>query len=158
MAERVYDFWEPVSSGQNNPGQPMADDLGCYSCHRIHENIDLFRTRDRQQLIGDPVFSRPHFGLHPGTCFATAFDARGGEGINEIFLFPEEGDRLEHASIVCATCHVMSPDRASELAGILKEEKRPVKDFIRQEIAGTFCKTCHGTDALVRFLYFHSKW
>jgi hypothetical protein len=38
------------------------------------------------------------------------------------------------------------------------EDGKPAKDFIRQDIAETFCKTCHGTEALVRFLYFHSKW
>jgi predicted CXXCH cytochrome family protein len=147
VAERVYDLWKPVSSDRNNPIQPVAEGLGCYSCHRMHENIALFRTLDRQQLIGDPVFSLPHFGLHPGTCFASAFDERGRESTGRILLYPEEGDRSEQGAIVCATCHVMSRD-----------QQGTVKDFIRQDIAETFCKTCHGNEALVRFLYFHSKW
>ena len=154
VAERVYNLWEPASLQQNNFSEQEAEGLGCYSCHRIHENIDLFRTLDRQRLTGDPVFSLPHFGLHPGTCFATAFDPKSGGGADGILLFSQEGGRSEQGTIVCATCHVMS--RAEQ--GTVKEEKDSVKDFIRQDIAETFCKTCHGNEALVRFLYFHSKW
>ena len=154
VAERIYDFWEPVSSDQINLSQPVDEGLGCYSCHRIHENIALFRTLDRQQFVGDPVFSLPHFGLHPGAFFATAFDEKGEESTDGIFLFPEEGVRSEQGSIVCATCHVLSRDQQETVM----EDGEPVKNFIRQDIAGTFCKTCHGNEALVRFLYFHSKW
>ena len=40
----------------------------------------------------------------------------------------------------------------------LKEKRESPRDFIRPQVAETFCKTCHGKEALVRFLYFHSKW
>jgi predicted CXXCH cytochrome family protein len=154
VAERVYDVWEPFLSDQNTSSRPVAEGLGCYSCHRIHENIDLFRTLDRQQLIRDPVFSLPHFGLHPGTCFAVAFGPKHGEGTDETFLFSQEEDRSDQGTIVCATCHVMS--RVEQ--GTVNQEKDSLKVFIRQDIAERFCKTCHGNEALVRFLYFHSKW
>jgi predicted CXXCH cytochrome family protein len=145
VAERVYNLWEPDSLEQKTPSDGAVEGLGCYSCHSIHENIDLFRTLGRQQLIGDPVFRLPHFGLHPGTCFAAAFNERSRESTGGILL--EEGDRSEQGAIVCATCHVVPRD-----------QQGTVKDFIRQDIAETFCKTCHGNEALVRFLYFHSKW
>lgn len=146
-AEPVYRLWDPFFSDQNSQSELVAEGLGCHSCHGIHENIALFRTIDRQQLIGDPVFNLPHFGLHPGTCFATAFDERGGESAGDIFLYPEDGDRSERGAIVCATCHV-----------IPRDQQGTVKDFIRQGIAETFCKACHGDESLVRFLYFHAKW
>ena len=156
--EPVYDLWEPVSSVQNNSSDAMAEGLGCSSCHRIHENIALFRNLDREDLSGDPMFSLPHFGLHPGTCFATAFDTKDGGSAGGIFLFTEGGDRSDSGTIVCATCHRMSPGHVEKPSGTPKEEGDPPRDFIRQQIAETFCKTCHGKEALVRFLYFHSKW
>lgn len=158
VAEPVYRLWAPFFLEQDRQSELAAEGIRCHSCHRIHENINWFRTLDRQQLVSDPVFTLPHFGLHPRTCFATAFDKKGKEGADEALLFPEEGDGSGNGTIVCATCHAMSPDLACELAGTLKGERKLVKDFIRQDIAGTFCKTCHGTEALVRFLYFHSKW
>ncbi|MDX1779166.1 MAG: hypothetical protein R3339_09825, partial [Thermodesulfobacteriota bacterium] len=64
------------------------------------------------------------------------------------------GGRSEQGTIVCATCHLMP--KAEQ--GNVREEKDSVKGFIRRDIAETFCKTCHGNEALIRFLYFHSKW
>jgi predicted CXXCH cytochrome family protein len=156
--EPVYDFWEPVSSVQNNSSDAMAEGLGCASCHRIHENIALFRTLDREELSGDPMFSLPHFGLHPRTCFASAFDEKGGESADGILLFAEGGERSDSGTIVCATCHRMSPGYVEKPSGILKEDRESPRNFNRQHIAETFCKNCHGKEAMVRFLYFHSKW
>ncbi len=154
----VYDLWEPGAADQNNSSDLVAEGLGCSSCHRIHENIALFRTLDREQLSGDPMFSLPHFGLHPRTCFATAFDEIDGESTDEIFLFLKEGDRSSSGTIVCATCHVTARGNSEEPPEVLKGEKESPRDFIRQQIPEILCKTCHGKEALVRFLYFHSKW
>jgi predicted CXXCH cytochrome family protein len=156
--EPVYDLWEPGSSDQKNSSDGVAEGLVCSSCHRIHENIALFRTLDREQFTSDPMFTLPHFGLHPRTCFATAFDEKGGESADGICLFSKGGDRSDNGTIVCATCHLMFQDRADEPAGIVKEETDSPADFFRPHIAETFCKTCHGKESLVRFLYFHSKW
>ena len=154
----VYDLWEPGAADQNNSSDLVAEGLGCSSCHRIHENIALFRTLDREQLAGDPMFSLPHFGLHPRTCFATAFDEKDGGSGGGISLFNQSGYRSENGTIVCATCHVRFQGQGDQPSEGLKEERESPRDFIRPQVAETFCRTCHGNEALVRFLYFHSKW
>jgi hypothetical protein len=154
----VYDLWEPGAADHNGSSDVVAEGLGCSSCHFIHENIALFRTLDREQLAGDPMFSLPHFGLHPRTCFATAFDKKDGNSADQIFLFSKGGNRSSSGTIVCATCHVTARGNSEEPPEVLKGEKESPRDFIRQQIPETLCKTCHGKEALVRFLYFHSKW
>ena len=106
--EPVYDLWERGFADQNNSSDVMAEELGCTSCHRIHENIALFRALDREQLAGDPMFSLPHFGMHPRTCFATAFDGKDEGSADGIFLFNQMEIRSDNGTIVCATCHWMS--------------------------------------------------
>jgi len=158
VAKPVYDLWEPVKVDQKNSRNLIAEGLGCSSCHRIHENIAAFRALDRGQLTGDPMFRIPHFGIHPRTFFATAFDKKDGGSADGIFLFTKRGEPSDTGSIVCATCHRTTPGNSDEPTELLKGEQESSRGFIRQQLPEIFCKTCHGKEALVRFLYFHSKW
>lgn len=115
-----------------------AADEACASCHR-------------QGGAAQP----PAIASHPDVpMFAMA---PGGMASGGLPLFGAGGDVDPQGKIACKTCHTPHGRRtdADALAGMSPEERRAMRTLVRPFSPPNVCTTCHGTDALRRFLYFH---
>jgi hypothetical protein len=91
--------------------------------------------------------------------FSSVFFKKDGGKEDGIFLFTDNGNPSDNGTIVCATCHNIPMTGSDEMESIISSDSDNSTDgFLRTGIAEKFCKSCHGEDALVRFLYFHKKW
>ncbi len=75
-------------------------------------------------------------------------------------LFDARGAVNQTGSIGCRTCHLTHgrTEAATELTtqpGISARELRARKWHMRTFLEGNVCYSCHGPDALRRFMYFH---
>ena len=117
-----------------------AADVYCIACHRE----------------GGPV-APPPIATHPAVAMFNP-DAPGLPGY--LPLFNLEGRVDANGNHACRTCHLthgrIQPAPVSEMvAGKSSREVRARMWHIRTFAATNVCTTCHGFDALRRFMYFH---
>ncbi len=146
---------------QESAGKTAAKDIPCTSCHLVHQDIsDFIRNRrvSSEQADLAQFFRIPHFELHPPAFFGSALRKKDGTKIEGISLFTERGDSFDNGIIVCTTCH--NVQQLGSGIGVQQSGNgdNNATGFLQPDIAEKFCKTCHGEEALVRFLYFHEKW
>jgi predicted CXXCH cytochrome family protein len=135
-------MWPKRLCPQGGPSVPpvaLADHY-CLSCHRE----------------GGPV-EPPAIATHPQ---AEMFNADGPTAPGFLPLFNEQGEVDPRGSIGCRTCH-LTHGRATpvpippDMPVLTARELRARKWHLRSFAAENVCTTCHGFDALRRFMYFH---
>ena len=156
-----YDLRVPAPSEQNSSGKAAPESDPCASCHLVHKDIAKYLRAwktPREWSDLERFFHIPHFGLHPRMFFGGAFLKKEDGEADGSILFTESGDASDDGTIVCATCHDFHQLGSDTTEGMHSGDSGNSTGFLRPDIAERFCKTCHGEEALVRFLYFHTKW
>lgn len=147
----------------------------CSSCHAVHEaplkeylwaaplgrpflsERDKEIARGKHNLMvslctgchssGGTAQSRvPREGLHPDFFFQKSLLPAPVRSSPEVFLADAAGARSDHGGIVCATCHTAHEQRLSAAGG-----------FLRPSVPQILCAACHGSEALLKYLRFHSS-
>jgi predicted CXXCH cytochrome family protein len=156
-ADSLHDTWGRAPSEQASTGRPSPESFACASCHRVHNSKALFLNTLSSPSDLEPFFHIPHFGLHPPAFLSTAFQNKDAGETDGIVLFAKTKDASDGGTIVCGTCHDVHQMGLGTREDEVATDNRS-KGFLRQVVAETFCKTCHAEEALVRFLYFHTRW
>jgi predicted CXXCH cytochrome family protein len=130
--KRLSEFERPAALG--------VSDEYCVACHRA----------------GGPV-APPAIASHPQVLM---FNPTQPDAPYYFPLFNADGEVDPRGGVACRTCHLphgrASPAPVPEyLRNISARELRARKWHIRTFGATTVCNTCHGVDALRRFMYFH---
>ena len=152
----------------------------CKPCHLVHtypqaiedrylwpKQLSAYPRLDRQISIADYYCVACHRTEGPVTPPATAFHPEvlmfnttppGEPGYFP--LFDDQGMVNPQGSIACRTCHLTHgrtvPMEVQKTAEIMPaRELRARKYHVRTFGATTVCNTCHGFNALRRFMYFH---
>ncbi len=119
-----------------------AADQRCEACHRE-----------------DGPARPPMIATHPDVPMLNIFDGAGDERLNQnLPLYDADGRAASQGQIACRTCHAPHghlPDAEFTGPDRSREELRSTRLMLRPFVAPNVCTTCHGADALSRFLYFH---
>lgn len=113
-------------------------DQRCEACHRD----------------GGPA-RPPMIASHPDVPMLNIFDA-ATEGY--LPIYDADGRTASQGQIACRTCHTPHghlPDAEFTGPDRSREELRSARLMLRPFRAPNLCATCHGFDALERFLFFH---
>jgi predicted CXXCH cytochrome family protein len=158
------------------PGGSAID--ACGACHDMHTSRGSAGPALLQAVAiagdhGDAVASNrlctgchaaggqappPRIATHPDVPMAnlTQPDARGF-----LPLFDSQGQVAAAGSIGCGTCHLphgqVPPGAGGDmlLERMSEESRRAMRLLLRPFVPPNACTTCHGTDGLRRFLYYH---
>jgi len=137
MAPRAW--W--ATTTVNDPTTMSGDDARCTGCHRSGGSAAPAR------IATHPVVPMRQVNRPDSAAFLPLFDA--------------QGERSETGAITCRTCHAphgqIPADGPQKLAGLTDAERRAQRLMLRPFNAPNVCSTCHGMDALRRFLYFHDS-
>jgi predicted CXXCH cytochrome family protein len=138
-----------VAGRQNSTGgapaeRPHTSSAYCVACHRE----------------GGPA-KPPIIATHPSVEMRNPID-EGAKGF--LPLFDARGRVAASGTISCRTCHnphghwpfAASPQQLDGGGGQSPEQTRGMRLMVRPFVAPNVCTTCHGVDALRRFLYFHN--
>lgn len=125
------------------PGPANPVNGYCVACHRL-----------------DGPAQPPAIASHP---VVPAGAMRTLDRPGDLPLFDENGRRTGHGAIACLTCHLPhgrtpeggGKDTAGEVADVSPGTARYARLLLRPFTPPNVCTTCHGADALRRFLYFH---
>ncbi len=155
------------------------DSASCGPCHRVHANP----AESRDKLLWSPVLAAaalsmvdndtadPHCtGCHrkegparwPGSTshpLVDAFDPLATSGVAHLPIYDADGNASASGRITCRTCHEPHgrigptlPGMPSALPGTTGRRL-----VLRSFVAPNVCTSCHGAEALNRFLYFHES-
>jgi predicted CXXCH cytochrome family protein len=116
-------------------------DQPCVACHRV----------------GGPV-TPPTIATHPE---AEMLNLESPTSPGYLPLFNERGEVDPQGHIACRTCHLthgrsMPAVLPAEVRNVAGRELRARSWHVRSFGPGNVCTTCHGPDALRRFMYFHN--
>lgn len=119
-----------------------ASDRMCLSCHRA-----------------DGPAARPDVYDHPVLPMRAISDALDQANLP---LFDAAGEIAAEGQIGCPTCHVphghaMDAAEMARLAALSPAERSATRLLLRAFRPPNVCTTCHGADALRRFLYYHDR-
>jgi predicted CXXCH cytochrome family protein len=148
---------EPIK--QKGSEKTVAESFPCTSCHLLHNGSAAFSKVINDSSDLEMFFRIPHFGLHSQEFFRTAFIEKEGIANHEILLFTPNGEPSSNGTIACSTCHnlqKLSPAKTKD--NLDNSNDNSTNGFLKPKIAENLCKTCHGEEALTRYLYFHKKW
>ena len=108
----------------------------------------------------------PEYGLHPSKIYMAILQEKSDlmeqehyeKFIHRFPLFTDEGKKSTEGNIVCTTCHDdhLWDTHLPKKGPGEKREGNPKNSFLRKGIASTFCSSCHGEEAIYKFLNFHS--
>lgn len=156
------------------------DGTSCQPCHSMHADStaveskilwpkDLFQSQENAEptavvdqhcvachRAGGPV-APPPIATHPKI---DPFNPTPPGATGFLPLFNERGEVDPCGRHGCRTCHLThgrtNPAPVPESLGLLSpRELRARQWHLRTFTAGNVCATCHGFDALRRFMYFH---
>jgi predicted CXXCH cytochrome family protein len=123
-------------------GAAEGADAYCRDCHRPGGAGPVPRVATHPQVVMNAVAAAESNGSLP--------------------LFDERGVRSPTGSITCRTCHLphgrtMAEGEMEFLSGVSPKRRRAARLLLRPFEPPNICTTCHGADALRRFLYFHDR-
>ena len=128
-----------ASTTPSNATTMSGADARCTGCHQTGGSAAP------PAIASHPVVPMRQVGQPDSVGFLPLFDAHG--------LPSAEGD------ITCRTCHaphgVISPSTNDAVVAMSDSERRATRMMLKPFDAPNVCTTCHGLDALRRFLYFH---
>jgi predicted CXXCH cytochrome family protein len=146
-------------SKQEKSGMPVEESFPCTSCHLLHNGSSAFSKVINNSSDLEMFFRTPHLSLHSQEFFRTAFIEKEGIENHEIHLFTSNGEPSLDGTIACSTCHNFQKlSQAKTKDNPDNSNDNSTHGFLRPKIAENLCKTCHGEEALTRYLYFHKKW
>lgn len=130
----------PISLVEAGKAASAGDTAGaaCVACHRAN----------------GPA-KPPVIASHPEIALPMAAVAGATSGLP---LYDQQGMPSATGRIACQTCHVPhggSPPGGSDAASLSPAQLRAMRLLLRDFTAPNLCTTCHGSDGLRRFLYFH---
>lgn len=130
-ATSTHLMWPELLRGVVNPDDPQVSDVYCSSCHAAGGGA-MVPAAITHPLV--PMFASDESASLP--------------------LYDWEGRPAAGGRIACRTCHL---PHGREDAGtpVSPEVARASRPQLRPFTAPNVCTTCHATDALRRFLYFH---
>ncbi len=102
----------------------------------------------------------PQHSLHPGAFYSRVSEiAQKRLQLNMcICLYTPSGSTSPMGGIVCSTCHNTHQwDGKNKKGGAGLTEGTIQTSFLRPDLPRLFCSTCHGTEALFKYLYFHNR-
>jgi len=128
----------PRPRQDHQPGEEHVIARMCAECH----------------ATGGVARSAPPHGLHPAVMHWPAGDPAVSPQHAEAVLFNDQGLRTDEGVVACATCH----DAHNSWGGQKKKQGQTgLANFLRAEVTEGVCAACHGSDALFRYLYFHTE-
>lgn len=132
----------PAALGDAALAALPASNRMCLSCHR-----------DDGPAPRPPVWDHPEVPMRAISHSAAQ---------SNLPLFDETGMPSADGRIGCPTCHVphghsMDSAQMARLAGLSPAERSATQLLLRPFEAPNVCTTCHGADALRRFLYYHDS-
>jgi predicted CXXCH cytochrome family protein len=113
----------------------------CVACHRV-----------------DGPVAPPAIATHPAADMFNPFQA---SDTGYLPLFGADGTIDPSGNITCLTCHLThghattTPQDAKRFGELPPRERRARQWHLRSFGPSSVCTTCHGSDALRRFMYFH---
>lgn len=147
------------------------DPVACGPCHSVH--AEKSRLGPRLSMMSSPVAGVSAADLLCASCHRDGGAARppaiashpdvpmfamlpGGRD-GQLPLFDSAGAIDDRGRISCQTCHTPhgQPVDAASIGKMSVEERRAMRTLLRPFSPPNVCTTCHGADALRRFLYFH---
>ncbi len=125
-------------AGRTASGRDSANS-SCVACHRA-----------------DGPAKPPVIATHPEIALPIAAVAGATSGLP---LYDANGVPSATGRIACQTCHVPHgnppPAGRADAGALSNAERRAMRLLLREFTAPNLCTTCHGSDGLRRFLYFH---
>jgi len=135
MAPR--EWWATAEVGDSTT--MSGNDARCTSCHRSGGPASPAR------VASHPVVPMRQVNQPDSAGYLPLFDAKG--------------ERSDTGNITCRTCHAphgqVPAEGQQKLATLTDAERRAQRLMLKPFSAPNVCSTCHGMDALRRFLYFH---
>lgn len=136
-------MWSASLNGVTSGVAGVADDRYCIGCHR-----------DGGEGPVPAIYTHPVVPMN---------EPLAADGQSTLRLFDADGSHDQQGYIACRTCHtphgrmadvaaLASNDATHQEAGALN---RGLRLQVRSFEPPNLCTTCHGPDALRRFLYFH---
>lgn len=149
------------------------DPIACGPCHSVHSDastlgsgLTTFSSLGASSSKADAQCAACHraggtarspaIASHPDV---PMYAIGSGNSASALPLFNASGDVDALGGITCRTCHTLHGrpmDRAAT-ARMSSAEKRAMRMLLRPFSPPNICTTCHGADALRRFLYFHDR-
>jgi predicted CXXCH cytochrome family protein len=173
----------PIALTAHAPDRLLAagfDAHTCTPCHAVHgdpNKVDPRFLTSVPESVGDATVAamppsnrmclschreggaapRPAVWDHPQVPMRAIGEAADQSGLP---LFDGTGQPSAEGRIGCPTCHVphghtMDAAEMARLAALSPAERRATRLLLRPFQPPNVCTTCHGADALRRFLYYH---
>ena len=138
--ESRYLWPKQLSDYERPAGEVSVTDDYCVTCHRT----------------GGPV-APPPIASHPDVLM---FNPTQPDAPGFFPLFDGDGQVSPSGTIACRTCHLTHGREVpatvpAEIGDVAGRELRARKWHIRTFRPASVCTTCHGVDALRRFMYYH---
>ena len=175
VLESAHDLRGTASGYRNQLGQAPAEAGTCAACHVAHNapheqylwaappasgsppgwidfadhavaGVASLCTGCHQQG-GAAESPMQKFGRHPDDFYRYAVVHHLSFEPSGVNLYDADGKRSDSGAITCATCH--EPHANTSGAGL--------GSFLRTGLSRNFCTTCHGPEALLRFMKFHAE-
>jgi len=139
LASRFLLAIDPPGAG-SAPSSSNAGSSICISCHRQ----------------GGPA-KAPVIASHPEIAVPMAAVAGATSGLP---LYDKNGLPSSSGFITCQTCHLphgdAPPASRADASNLTAGERRAMRLLLRDFAPPNLCTSCHGSDGLRRFLYFHN--
>lgn len=155
-----------------------SNSAACAPCHTVHADPGAIDNRLLRPLslvaagnsasTGDSASATcvachrsngpakpPVIASHPEIALPMAAFAGATGGLP---LYDRHGLPSASGRIACQTCHITHGSPAphqADAASLTTAQKRAMRLLLRDFTAPNLCTTCHGSDGLRRFLYFH---
>jgi len=162
--------------GSTSLGRAGLDAVTCGPCHGVHANAattepHLLQTArlaggDATAGAGDAMCVACHRANGPARPPVVATHPEIPVPMNAVAgatsglpLMGADGKPAATGRIGCQTCHVPhgNPPAAErkDIAALSAQQRRAMRLLLREFAPPNLCTTCHGSDGLRRFLYFH---
>jgi predicted CXXCH cytochrome family protein len=174
----AHDLNKTAPEVKNLLGQTVKISGVCGACHLVHKAPFKLKLWARpygpiteNENIMDGLCTSCHskgniaekkipaIAIHPAKKLLTNIMQRDKKGMNYMPLFDADGREILVGDIACPTCHnahQWTPSRQETASGNSpKTTSVRTFRFLRNMSYNTFCKDCHGPDAIYRYMYFH---
>jgi len=168
-----HDLMITAPSSKNIIDQTPLESGVCGVCHLVHNSKNKIVLWARKPGNGESIMEKmcdgchtkngsasskkPLIASHPEDKLIVIMKDDSTDNLNHFPLFDEtSGERISVGNISCPSCHDAHQwDPDGEKGKGMNMEGDPTNSFLRAKVESLPCKDCHGTDALMKYLYFH---